>query len=131
MRSHDVGFFEEHSRKTSAGLATQIPRKRNSGAELAFMSKMIEVHGEGVIHKHHIDGVNHEFDFYVPSENTLVEFDGDYWHGNPERHELTHKMKRQFRIDKSFTRAAESRGYVVRRVWESEAVNYPNKLRYI
>jgi very-short-patch-repair endonuclease len=131
MRSHDVGFFEEHSSRIREGLRNQPPRKRNSKAELAFMSKMIEVHGEGVIHKHRVDGIDHEFDFYVPSENILVEFDGDYWHGNPERYELTSRMKRQFRIDESFTRAAEKLGYVVKRVWESEALNYPFKLRTI
>jgi very-short-patch-repair endonuclease len=131
MRSHEEGFFEEHSKKTSKGLETQKPRKRNSEAEVAFMSKMIEVHGDGVVHKYRVEGINHEFDFYVPGENVLVEFDGDYWHGNPDKHELTFKMKRQFRIDESFTRAAEKLGYIVRRVWGSDAVDYPHKLRRI
>lgn len=131
VKSHEPGFFEEHSSKISVGLRNQPPRKRNSEAELAFKTKMIEVHGDNVVHKHRVDGINHEFDFCVPSENLLVEFDGDYWHGNPEKHELTSKMKRQYRLDESFTRAAEARGYVVRRVWESEAVNYPFKLRTI
>jgi very-short-patch-repair endonuclease len=131
MKSHELGFFEEHSLKISVGLRNQPPRKRNSEAELAFKAKMIEIHGDSVVHKHRVDGINHEFDFYVPSENLLVEFDGDYWHGNSEKHELTSKMKRQYQIDVSFTRAAEKLGYKVKRVWESEAVNYPLKLRTI
>lgn len=98
---------------------------------MAFKAKLIEVHGDGVVHKQRVDGINHEFDFYVPDENMLVEFDGDYWHGNPTKHELTPKMKRQYRLDESFIRAAEVRGYVVRHAWESEAMNYPLKLRTI
>lgn len=131
MRSHVVGFFDEHSQKTSKGLETAKPRKRNSEAEIDFMSVLVQVHGPGVIHKHRIDGINHEFDFCVPSERLLVEFDGDYWHGNPMKHALTPKMKHQYRLDQSFTRAAEDAGYAVRRVWESEAVNYPRVLRTI
>ena len=131
MRSHTPGFFEEHSRKTSAGLETQKPRKRNSEAELSFKTKMIEIHGDNVVHKHRVDGINHEFDFYVPNENILVEFDGDYWHGNSTKHELMPKMKRQYRLDESYTRTAEMLGYIVRRVWASEALYYPHKLRTI
>lgn len=131
MRSHEVGFFEEHSRKISKGLETQKPRKRNSEAELAFKSKMIEMHGDNVVHRYYVEGINHEFDFYVPNENILVEFDGDYWHGNSTKHELTPKMKRQYRLDESYTRAAEALGYIVRRVWASEALYYPHNLRII
>jgi very-short-patch-repair endonuclease/DNA-directed RNA polymerase subunit RPC12/RpoP len=129
LRSHEAGFFDEHSRKISKGLETQKPRKRNSEAELAFKSVLEAIHGDEVIHRFRVDTINHEFDFCVPSIKLIVEFDGDYWHGNPDMHQLTPKMKRQFRIDLSFTRAGEALGYTVHRVWASEAVNYPSKLR--
>lgn len=131
MRSHRDGFHDEHSRKIVEGLLTRPPQKRNSEAEQAFVKRLIEVHGPGVVHKYRVDGINHEFDFYVPAENLLVEFDGDYWHGNTVKHQLTSKMKRQFMLDQSFTKAAEGLGYAVRRVWESEAMNYPHVLRNI
>jgi very-short-patch-repair endonuclease len=106
-----------------------IMKRSISGGEAA--KKAAQETRDSFVHRCHVEGINHEFDFYVPNENILVEFDGDYWHGNPEKHELTSKMKRQYRLDESFTRAAEARGYVVRRVWGSEAVNYPHNLRTI
>jgi very-short-patch-repair endonuclease len=68
-------------------------------------------------------------DFVVPSLDLIIEYDGDYWHGNPAKHELTPAMKKQFRLDQSLMLAAKTRGFTVHRVWASEAVNYPNKLR--
>jgi len=129
MRSHDPEFFEIHSNRVSKGLETARPMKRNSEAEIKFVKKLIDVHGENVVHKFRIEGVNHEYDFYVAAENLIVEFDGDYWHGNKENFELTPKMKRQYWLDKVYTLAAQNAGYAVRRVWESKADQYPNDLR--
>lgn len=128
LRFHQIGALEEHGRLTKAGLLVVPKFKRNSDEELKFLERLRVLYPD-VVHRHRIDGINHEFDFFVPSANLIVEYDGDYWHGNKAIHALTPAMKRQFRLDQSWTRAAKERGYVVHRVWASEAVNYPAKLR--
>ncbi len=128
LRFHKVGALEEHSRLTKAGLLVAPKFKRNSDEEMKFLEHLRVLHPD-VVHKYRIDDINHEFDFFVPSLNLIVEYDGDYWHGNKALHELSPAMKRQFRLDQSWARAAQERGYTVHRVWASEAVNYPHKLR--
>lgn len=128
MKFHQIGAFEEHSRLTKEGLQIAPKQKRNSDEELRFLEQLRTLYPD-VLHRHRIDGINHEFDFFVPSKNLIVEYDGDYWHGNPALHQLTPAMKRQFRLDQSWTRAAKERGFEVHRVWASEAVNYPLNLR--
>lgn len=131
MRSHDPEFFEMHSKRISKGLEKSKPRKRNSLAEIAFYSSLKEIYGNEVIHCYYVEGINHEYDFYVPSKNLIIEYDGDYWHGNAELYELTPKMKKQFRIDITYTRAAEKLGLSVHRVWGHQSMNYPNNLRIL
>jgi hypothetical protein len=63
--------------------------------------------------------VKHEYDFYISSLNLIVEFDGDYWHGNPALFELDARMKQQYRIDESWTEKAKVGGYYLTRVWAS------------
>ncbi len=61
------------------------------------------------------------FDFYIPSSNLLVEIDGDYWHGNPEKYKRPNKMQNTNRKnDKRKDLIAESNGYKISRVWESD-----------
>jgi very-short-patch-repair endonuclease len=131
LKFHDVAYVEEHSSKVKIAIADRAPQKRNSKPELEFLVKLQELYGKEVVHKHRIEGINHEFDFYVPSLNLVIEFDGDYWHGNKEMFELTPKMKKQYCIDRDYTLAAKTKGFEVHRVWDSQAVNYPSILRII
>lgn len=127
---HEPGYLEAHSAKVKAALKDRRPQKSTSAAEILFKNVLTRHHNDtNVVHKFRIEGINHEYDFYVPSMNTIVEFDGDYWHGNKALHELTSRMKVQFRKDQSWTKAARDRGFEVIRVWASEAESYPNNLR--
>jgi G:T-mismatch repair DNA endonuclease (very short patch repair protein) len=130
MRKHDATWKANHSKVVSMALANRKPPKRISDEENKFYERLRTLYGNEVTHSFRIDGVNHEFDFFVPSKNLLIEYDGDYWHGNKATQQiLTPAMKRQFRIDEKFTRAAEKAGYVVHRVWGSESKQYPSKRR--
>lgn len=60
-------------------------------------------------------------DAYVPELNLIVQFDGDYWHGKPDRFPaLTERQKKQQEIDQRANKTAEQLGYKVLRFWESE-----------
>lgn len=62
----------------------------------------------------------HCFDFYVFESSTLVEADGDYWHGNPEMFAVESRHKRQFRIDQRHSESARKAGFRVLRYWGSD-----------
>lgn len=72
------------------------------------------------------------FDFIVPSEDLLIEVNGDYWHANPELYKETDVISypggevtaRKIREkDRSKIRLAERNGFTVLEVWESDIKN--------
>lgn len=133
LNYHNPEWVKKHSNAVKKSLSERKLQKRISVEELNFYEKLKTVYGSAEETKHsvYVDGINHEFDFFIPSKNLLIEFDGDYWHGNCQKRKLTKKMKQQYKIDKSYTKAAEKLGYTVHRVWSSESHLYPNRLRTI
>jgi very-short-patch-repair endonuclease len=126
---HDSDRNELH-RKTVSIACQGREFQKTSKQEIKFYERLKEIFGEeNVTHKFHVEGVNHEYDFYVPHLNLIIEYDGDYWHGNKARHELNNDMKRQYKLDISFSKAAISAGYELHRVWASESSQYPEKVR--
>lgn len=60
-------------------------------------------------------------DAYVESRNMILQFDGDYWHGNTDRFpNLTEQQRKQKEVDARANGAARSLGYRVLRIWESD-----------
>jgi very-short-patch-repair endonuclease len=63
----------------------------------------------------------YQCDIYIPSIKTVIECDGDYWHGNPLRNkELNEKQKAQRIKDKLRTKELIEKGFKVIRLWENE-----------
>jgi very-short-patch-repair endonuclease len=68
-------------------------------------------------------------DAFVRSFNLIVQFDGDYWHGNPEKFLVLNEIqKRRRRIDVSQNKYFEKCGYNVLRIWESKIENFKDDL---
>lgn len=72
-------------------------------------------------------------DAYVKSENTIYEFLGDFWHGNPKkfnRNSYNKMNKSTFGTlcDKTFYRMNKlfELGYAIKYVWESDWKNFKN-----
>lgn len=60
-------------------------------------------------------------DAFLPDLNTVVQFDGDYWHGNPERFPtLDARQERRRKLDSSQDAYMRRLGYQVVRIWESD-----------
>ncbi len=62
-------------------------------------------------------------DIFIPSMNLIIEADGDYWHGNPNKYseeELTDKQKLQKERDNIRTKQLLEKGYKVIRIWEND-----------
>ena len=102
--------------------------RKTSRAEERFFEEISLVKPDA-IRNFMIDGSSHVYDVYIPSMNTIVEFDGDFWHGNKRLYELSDRMKKQFRLDQSNSAKAIAAGYRIVRVWESEASRYIETLR--
>lgn len=61
------------------------------------------------------------FDFYITEKNTLVEVDGNYWHGyGLKLEEMNDIQKKAFFNDQKKTVLAEGAGFKLIRVWEHE-----------
>lgn len=60
-------------------------------------------------------------DAFIPSKSIALQFDGDYWHGNPDKYDtLDHRQQRRVQFDRSQDAFMASRGIVVFRAWHSD-----------
>jgi very-short-patch-repair endonuclease len=74
-------------------------------------------------HQHTIK--NHNYDFFIPTKNLLIEVDGDFWHVN-ESKGFTIKSKIQVRNlenDAKKNDLAKREGYTLLRFWENDIKN--------
>ena len=80
--------------------------------------------------QYHIKGFRYYYDFYIPSLNAIIEFNGDYWHANPEKYSSGSYLKIQrvgdvlvddiWERNKRKKEVAESNGYNFFVIWEKE-----------
>ena len=104
-------------------------RYKLSAAERAIAEHLT---AKGVLFEtqYHIKGVPYLYDFYFPSTNTLLEYQGDYWHANPTKYPrgTTLSIQNMGRVlvddiwarDDAKRKAAEELGFRVVYVWEAE-----------
>ena len=74
-----------------------------------------------------INNRNYKVDAYNPTNNTIYEFYGDYWHGNPKVYHTTdinNHSKKTFgflyrkTIEREFD--LKSKGYHIKSIWQSD-----------
>ena len=58
-------------------------------------------------------------DFLVGGK-TIIEIDGEHWHGHPSKAPFDDRQLRQIKNDKEKTKALQEIGFKVVRIWESE-----------
>lgn len=69
-------------------------------------------------------------DAFVPSANLIIQFDGDYWHGNPAKFEiLDPRQQKRVHIDKSQNAYFAKCGYGVLRFWEVDIHKRPDWIK--
>lgn len=66
------------------------------------------------------DSQTFSYDFYLPTYNTIIEVDGDYWHGGPGVSKHWHGVAATRKVDEIKDKVAQSYGYKVIRLWESQ-----------
>ena len=121
---------EEHRKimlETLARNRKEILKGNPSKLEFTFADMLIGL-GIDFIHQYEVDGF--DYDFYIPSKNILIEVDGDYWHGNPEKFTELNSMQRKNRgLDRLKTNHAADRNYQLLRFWEQDITT--NRLQVV
>lgn len=62
------------------------------------------------------------YDFYLPDSDTIIEVDGDYWHGNVITENYIDRpfKKKIFKNDALKNIMAENAGFRLIRIWETD-----------
>jgi very-short-patch-repair endonuclease len=119
----------EHREQMKKQLAINRRERLTSGKMSKperLMQDMLESHGIECIYQYELSGFF--YDFYIPSKNTLIEVDGDFWHCKPGTKYEVPVMKEQTKNvvnDKKKTAIAYSNGYTLLRFWESDINENP------
>lgn len=72
----------------------------------------------------------HCVDVFLPAYKVIIEWDGDYWHGNPEIYaELDATQRNSKRNDKAKSTYFGKRGYILLRFWEQDIKNNPSLVK--
>jgi G:T-mismatch repair DNA endonuclease (very short patch repair protein) len=120
---------ETSRQKIREARAKQIFPNFDTKIELKIQGFLTLLKMEYVAHKY-ISEIEHRYccDIFIPvqegvKQKTIIECDGDYWHGNPNiyrKEKLTEKQIKQIFRDESRTKELEKKGYRVIRLWESD-----------
>lgn len=119
---------ETQKQRYKDGVAT-ISRNKISKPEKEIMvwldTKIIKYKSQ-----FHILGISYTYDLYLPDLNLIIEFQGDYWHANPDKYPSGTFLKivgkgpilvdSIWERDKSKKESAEAAGFQVKYIWESD-----------
>lgn len=77
--------------------------------------------------KQHLIGDKFCVDAFLPDHGLVIQFDGDYWHGNPDRFpDPDERQQKRMRRDTSQDAYMTACGYEVLRFWEHEVKRSPD-----
>jgi G:T-mismatch repair DNA endonuclease (very short patch repair protein) len=109
--------------------AKQIIPTQDTSIEIKIQNLLSLLHIEYIAHKY-ISEIEHNYrcDIFIPeqegiTQKTIIECDGDYWHGNPyfyPEEKLNHKQIGQRERDEFRTKELIEKGFRVIRIWEHE-----------
>lgn len=114
---------EEHRKimlETLARNRKEILKGNPSKLEFTFADILIGL-GVEFTHQYEVDGF--DYDFYIPAKNLLIEVDGDYWHGHPDKFPELNAMQRKNKgLDRLKTKHAADRNFQLLRFWEKDII---------
>ena len=71
-------------------------------------------------------------DAFAEAHNLIIQFDGDYWHGFPEKYpEPDKRQQKRMNIDKSQNAYFKKCGYKVIRIWEHQLRKQPDQVKQL
>ena len=117
---------EEYRKKKSEEMRARLMSGEftiSSEIEKKFIKECIEPLGIEYTTQYYISDLHHYCDVYIPSKNTIVEFQGDYWHGNPKkytREELSPYQLDKVKKDEALRVYCSEHNIGLIEVWESD-----------
>ena len=68
-------------------------------------------------------------DAFSETLGLVIQFDGDYWHGNPDKFPIpSARQQKRIKLDASQDAYMRACGYDVLRIWESDAKKHPDDI---
>lgn len=107
------------------------PQYGTSKLEEDFAHNFLDKLGVKYVYQFEAKDIGRFFDFYLNEEHLIIEVDGDFWHGNPDKYdkeELRGHQKRAQRVDEHKTKWALLHGIPILRFWESDIRKNPKKV---
>lgn len=131
---------KKHTVETRAKLSSMATQRYKDGVVKVARNKISKpekqiaawLTGQGITFEpqYHIHNVPFWYDFYIPSLNLIIEYQGDYWHANPSTHPpgtwmrfLSQKpvqVESIWQRDADKKKCAEESGFQVLYIWERD-----------
>ena len=73
--------------------------------------------------QYYLKDIHHYCDVFIPNKNTVIEFQGDYWHGNPKKYakdELSKFQLEKVKKDEILREYCKNNNITLIEVWESD-----------
>ena len=99
----------------------------SSKAEEEFVNNFIEPLNIHYIRQYYFRDIHQLSDVYIPSLNLVIEFDGDFWHCNPEL--FPEGAKYDCQKDKIKYSYFDEKGINYLRIWENDVNNKPELIK--
>ena len=104
-------------------MLTESEFSLSSKIEKDFINECIEPLGIEYITQYYIKDLHHYCDVYVPDKKTIIEFQGDYWHGNPKKYlkeELSDFQLKKVEKDEILRKYCKDNNITLIEIWESD-----------
>lgn len=107
------------------------PKYGTSKLEEDFAHQFLDQLNVDYVYQFEAKDIGRFYDFYLPNENLLIEIDGDYWHGNPDKYsqdELRYHQRKAQRVDEYKNKWALMHSIPIIRIWESDIRKRPKQV---
>jgi hypothetical protein len=104
-------------------MLTETEFSLSSKKEKEFIEYCIKPLGIDYDTQYYLKDIHHYCDVYIPSKNMIIEFQGDYWHGNPNKYsndELSEYQKKKVTKDNELREYCSENGINLIEIWESD-----------
>ena len=117
--------------KKVLGKKKKHPQYGTSKLEEYFASEFLDKLGVEYEYQFEAKDIGRFYDFFIPKSRLIIEVDGDFWHGNPEKYtddKLRGHQKHARRVDEYKDKWALIHSIPILRIWESDIRKNPKKV---
>ena len=104
-------------------MLTETEFSLSSKKETEFIERCVKPLGVEYDTQYYLKDLHHFCDVFIPSKNIIIEFQGDYWHGNPLKYsddELSEYQKKKVTKDNELREYCSENGINLIEIWESD-----------